>query len=795
MSAHTAMARSRSLRLHAKGAMTAPQPNSSANATVVPSCTSNVALFITNLRLLDLDHESDWPGITAATFSARDAAGGQKKRIQCVEWALYQLFLLWDYDEAQNKLRPFYPPLDQVQSINLRAALTRSLEQAKKSGVLGRDVVIRKTMLDECKGERLEEALAVFSSAVLKKLVAERALNSGPAHRPTISESLALQNWGYSGDRAELNTLLLVHKTSLTSHLARKNAARERYREFEELLARKEREIARRREQARVAAQSPMVETSEVAKAEVRKIMKTNWTGNEQWIDGILLNETESRKGGLLGTPWNTVWADIQHGRVADLEDRNSGLLEQLDNRVRLQKSRLEEWSQFRTKMFGAALPRQAEEVQAKATPKGVDFGFHAHLEVNFDMAERQKSASLTAPPPEYATILQGLKTDLGKLSEPKLPDFSSLLSTATKPGPRLEPVQLLAQPEPPADPVSDLSEWEDEPDEAKQPPPSPSARRSPSPRRRIPRQASLLGGLRSSQIRGSVTKQPGEAPDKPGEAPMSSSSVQRQSQQYPKISQPASDGSTDPFKRSTSPVHAAPLEADRSRPTSSSLQSSSEVADTAMPPAAAIIAAAAARPSSPTQLLADDILASMANTSPSPVKKTRYTLSLAERARMSMARTAVSYDAEDDDDEISSSARVSPVKSSSGGGGAAGNGVVEPPSQRGDEYEDLVARTRRSMLGFEAARQKAQLERRRSQRKSNNNSNNNNNRAPGGQQQRKDSYFPRVNEEEAEDVSVADELLMMEGDGDAQGGGDYEAVFKSRPRLVMSPTPGPEED
>lgn len=122
-SSNSSLARTRSLRPATKQPLTAPpqqhpgttsshastatsagsSQSSSSNAnTTIPSSTSNLALFLTNLRLLDLDCEPDWPDITAATFSARDAAGGQKKRIHAVEWALYQLFVIWDPSETQN---------------------------------------------------------------------------------------------------------------------------------------------------------------------------------------------------------------------------------------------------------------------------------------------------------------------------------------------------------------------------------------------------------------------------------------------------------------------------------------------------------------------------------------------------------------------------------------------------------------------------------------------------------------------------------------------------------------------
>lgn len=70
-------------------------------AAVAPS-PSNISLFLTNLHLLDLDLLPDWPGINTLTFTNKDATQGQKKRVQCVEWALYQLFALWDPEEARN---------------------------------------------------------------------------------------------------------------------------------------------------------------------------------------------------------------------------------------------------------------------------------------------------------------------------------------------------------------------------------------------------------------------------------------------------------------------------------------------------------------------------------------------------------------------------------------------------------------------------------------------------------------------------------------------------------------------
>lgn len=62
----------------------------------------NVSAFVTNLRLLDLDKSSDWPGLTAHVLNTKEAQQNQKHRIRCIEWALYRLFEIWDAEETKN---------------------------------------------------------------------------------------------------------------------------------------------------------------------------------------------------------------------------------------------------------------------------------------------------------------------------------------------------------------------------------------------------------------------------------------------------------------------------------------------------------------------------------------------------------------------------------------------------------------------------------------------------------------------------------------------------------------------
>ncbi|GAB1319247.1 HAUS augmin-like complex subunit 6 N-terminus-domain-containing protein [Madurella fahalii] len=760
---------------------------------VSPTGVSNVSLFLTNLRLLDLDLHPDWPGINGLTFTAKDAAQGQKKRIQCVEWALYHLFTLWDPEEARNKLRPFFPPLDQVQSLNLRAALLRGLEQAKKNGVLGRDAVVRKTMLDECKGERLEEVLAAFSSAVLKKLVAEQQLNE-PAY-PTPAQTLALENRGYSGERSELTALILAHRVSLRRTLDDKNAARLRFREFADVLALKEKALTRRREDAEAARRNgPGQGVSDHQKLEVWRTVRNNWTGNDRWMETLLYGDSRSRKDGLLSAPFDRVWRRVQSGRLAEFEEeKSSGLLEQLEDKVRGQQERLKKWQGFRQRMFGKNGSESATKEPAPPSErKGIDLGFRAHENLHIGRMSprklpRSRSGQLDS---HYEALITGLKAELASTGSdvPRIPPFFQRPPQADRPVRRTS----FADSEPEI--VSDISDLDEEPVLSR---PSP-ARREPI---RVLEEPAFEPVLRKAMTFDD------DHPYPDGEQEHTTPSRFRRS---------ATIQSHSPSSRRR-PIQESPIRTPERRlsspPKPKQQPASRQLARS--PPRLVTSPSPEPPPSpehpplSPTQQLADQILASVSAASPSPAKKPRRPLSLAERTRLSMARRTShanlrvpadeDADHEDDDDDD-----VHPPN------GHANNGDDEEPDPlaikrasvaagtpahdgaEGGGYEDLVSRTRRSMAGFEAARQKAQLERRRSLRRGKQPAagaaSSSSSSAAAAAGNRASGYFPAVSEEEDGNHGNTTLLLAEE----LMTGDDYEAVFMSRPKIKTSPVGTP---
>ncbi|KAL2164808.1 hypothetical protein VTH06DRAFT_104 [Thermothelomyces fergusii] len=759
-------------------------PGAAPSTTASPSTTSpiarsHVSLFLANLRLLDLDQHPDWPDINALTFSTKDPAQGQKKRIQSVEWALYHLFRLWDPEETRSKLQPFFPPLDQVQSLNLRAALLKGLEQAKKNGVLGRDAVVRKTMLDECKGERLEEVLAVFSSAVLKKVVAEQQL-SGGGH-PALAQTLALDNREYPGDRAELAALVIAHKASLRRMLDEKNADRARFREFSEWLARKEEAIARKHEEAEAAKRSGREETvTDEEKRRVWAIVRDNWAGDGRWMEALFYGDSQSDEDAVLAMSYDHVWRRVQAGRLAELEETSAGLLERLEHRVQEQQARLEKWQGFRQKLFGKTGAEAATNGQKQeAKHKGIDLGFREHASLRFDRLSPRKQQRPSSPrqlDSHYETLVEGLRSDLAKFS----PTASVIPAFFRRPPPpeRPEPATEDAYPE--SEVISDINELE----EARPPPRPTPARREPI---KLSKEPAFEPVLRKAKIfeeehelfeHEFLTPCPRQKPAAAIQA-QSPSVRRRQSQDLP---------TRAPERRLTSAPRAHRRPASPPSPARS-------------PPRVETPSPAPPSPSperavSPTQQLAGEILAA----SP-PVKKPRHRLSLAERTRLSLARRtsqANQHLPEADDDGFDGVGGDAAAPEADRGRPDAldrdqpspdDSAGAEPSTAKGPTggYEDLAARTRRSLAGSEAARQKAQMERRRSLRRGKQTGGGLPSTPAAAGAGRRSSYFDSVNEEEGySTLQLAEELL--------NGGleNDYEAVFMSRPKLKISPVGTP---
>ncbi|WEW59603.1 hypothetical protein PRK78_005077 [Emydomyces testavorans] len=296
---------------------------------------SPLAVFLRNLKLLRLDSRSDWPGITLEILSG--SQNNLRRRIHAVEWALYHLFLIWDKNETHNKLQPFFPPLEPLQSVNLRAALFRTLSDLKKNGVLGREAILRKTMLDECKGERFEEILAAFSTVVLRKSL----LSGHPRSSPVIDLATAQQL--APSEQRNILPLVLAYRASLTAIIKERRNLSAFYEQLNKHLLAKADELSLRS----TGGSEPIYDVDKIE--QINRSILSAWYGNDEWAKAILDGGLQLELDSLLEMDFSRLRSLAKTGLLESVRSqRSSDLLADLDKRVAQQKARVQKWQEFR---------------------------------------------------------------------------------------------------------------------------------------------------------------------------------------------------------------------------------------------------------------------------------------------------------------------------------------------------------------------------------------------------------------------------------------------------------------
>lgn len=235
-----------------------------------------------------------------------------------------------------------------LQSLNLRAALFRYLNELKKNGVLGKDVIVRKTFFDDCKGERIQELLVSFSTLVLRKVLA-----SGHGGKPCIAARLATAKNVTAKEQKSLLPLAVAHRASLTAVLRRKKDLRERYKNFSRILHAKEQELDRRFEA--VVSTQDLLDKNPIPDHTVERVSKLfqqNWQGDHKPMEVITQGEEQGMKDALLDKPFMETWQQVSAGTFDGATGTSwQGLLQDLEERVANQEARLTHWRDFKKAM------------------------------------------------------------------------------------------------------------------------------------------------------------------------------------------------------------------------------------------------------------------------------------------------------------------------------------------------------------------------------------------------------------------------------------------------------------
>lgn len=711
---------------------------------------------MTNLRLLDLDRSHDWPGITVQTFSAKNA--DQKQRIGATEWALFRLFELWDSDDTAQKLQPFFPPLEPLQSLNLRAALYRCLNELKKNGALGRETILRKTMLDECKGDKFYEIIAFFSTMVLKKVLSAQKDHNQHA---AVAMQLATASSLSADTQRSLLPLAIAHKAALVNVLRRKEEQRIKFDGFVALLDSKAVDINKQLRKCIETPRSKKPKVSQKQAQEVMKELKDHWIGNPKWLDVMLHGDDVRVENMFLTSRFDKIWQMVEKGQKLEQVTTNEiGLLENLQSRVQEQELRLQRWKAFHRELTEELTDDQYKSTKLCAGAPAVvkDFKFDEHTRLQLPLTRQNDEAKAVRRPllsQPYQEILSSLDAELLNLSSPAsvrpLSDVSrkhasSSLTTESHTRNRKDPA-------PKSKPTNKVDSFP----KSKQPPHPQNSSFMNAPVLHAPRRTAVDVTPADSEATdiGYASTVPSALPS----FPLAESSFQTQNDMnYVSVPTPPSSDLQANQICPSPPVH------DSSTPGQSAASPAPSTNCSSEPPVPALEISDL----NPEEALADQIIDSIGNATPSPVKKPqpRMSLSLIERTRMTMSRTT-SFEPLPESPSLPSLPMPPPPPL---------------PSSELDRQATLLERTRQSMISMQSAPRRQSLVPRQEKRQS------------------RSSLFP-VNQfdtprtrksigkiEEARSLErTPTEVLLSDKV-------DYDRVFKSRPRIATSPIFSPTE-
>lgn len=261
-------------------------------------------------------------------------------------------------------------------------------------------------MLDDCKGEKFEEVLAVFSTAVLRKVVAARAdLIANPVTRLATAKAIL------PDDYQTMVPLILAHQWSLNTMSESQTRLQINYERFTNLLEEKREELNKR------SGEKPKLPGKKGANyADLERELRENWLANEEWADALLNGGSRSSTDRFLELPFAEAWALANRETPDNQINVPSGdLLADLESRLSRQQARLNKWREYRDSI-------QTPEIQGsianndRSNESPLVFREHQSLTIaSISKAMRQPSGS-TTPGAACQSLLSSLNDSLAKL-------------------------------------------------------------------------------------------------------------------------------------------------------------------------------------------------------------------------------------------------------------------------------------------------------------------------------------------------------------------------------------------
>ena len=257
-------------------------------------------------------------------------------------------------------------------------------------------------MLDECKGEKFEEVMCAFAIAVLSRFALAR---NGPSFQLACSDRL--------GEQQKLRILpsILAHRSILQLHLKHREEIQDKAEIYGRLLDIEQTNLETR--YAALATNAVCVTAQELDATS--QLVKDAWVGDERWAQ-VILGQTPRCDNGLLGQSFEIGWDGAQKGE--EIQMNTSTLLDDLNKRITIQETRLKRWQTFQASLQNAIAAEDQVVMKELPQRKRSLTLFDKHLSLNLptQSSARELGVSIIPSEPVHRSLLQSMRDELASL-------------------------------------------------------------------------------------------------------------------------------------------------------------------------------------------------------------------------------------------------------------------------------------------------------------------------------------------------------------------------------------------
>lgn len=260
---------------------------------------------------------------------------------------MQRLYLL--VDEANQTclktLQPFFPPLEPLQSINLRAALFRLLIHVKNDGKLSGGAIVRRSMFDDCKGAHFENLLGEFSTLVVQKILVEDNTD-----RSIVKKAILTRSPSWRDRTALMTPLVIAYRSSLKTILNKRKEFSARCAKLSKLLSSKGNELSRKhRTLSNCIASWTEKNIPKRIVDKLERHIHADWRGNSRWVNVLIRGEVVTSEDRLLDRSFDSAWTYTCKDQLGEIRQGHQvTLLQELGNRLEEQNKRLERWKMIK---------------------------------------------------------------------------------------------------------------------------------------------------------------------------------------------------------------------------------------------------------------------------------------------------------------------------------------------------------------------------------------------------------------------------------------------------------------